>query len=145
MIRLRRGAVPDVPWQSLVIPNTHLAVSTAGICLFFWSLKRCEKLWMVTNDAASSDHHNTQSISVCQDNSISHFHLTTSCCLTLWKYSWGTNICDAASLWQQAKDGPGSQQMSYSNALEYGVKLILQSIYQQGKLCPCSQTWSKCQ
>lgn len=35
--------------------------------------------------------------------------------------------------------------MSYSKALEYWVKLILQPIYQLGKLYPCSQTWSKCQ
>lgn len=30
MIRLKRRAAQNVPWQSLVIPNTHLAVNTAG-------------------------------------------------------------------------------------------------------------------
>ena len=45
--------------------------------------------------------------------------------------------------WKQAKDGPRTQRMSYSEAWKYWVKLTLQPIYQLGELPPCSQTWSK--
>lgn len=51
MMRLRRGTVPDVPWQSLVTPNTHLAVSTAGTWVStsaHWrGVRSCEWLQMM--------------------------------------------------------------------------------------------------
>lgn len=88
MIRLRRGEVPDVPWQSLMIHNTHLAVSTAGTWVStsnHWRGMRSYG-WL----QMMLPHTTTKTL-----NNISH---SISQLPVVWRHNWGTSICDAASL-----------------------------------------------
>lgn len=101
MIRLRRGEVPDVPWQSLMIPNTHLSVSTAGRWVStsgHWrGVRSCEWLQMML------PHMTTKTLKAYLLAKLIAFPVPISQLPVVWTNSWGTSVCDAASLVKESQ------------------------------------------